>query len=63
LTFADARDALLRRGVGEDTIAELGRLFERCEAGRYAGGAAAGGADSLADRALAVMRRMEKRLR
>ena len=63
LTFADARGALLRRGVGEDTIAELGRLFERCEAGRYAGGAAAGGADSLADRALAVMRRMEKRLR
>lgn len=38
LTFADLRSELERRGAGEETLAELRRLFEHCEAGRYAGG-------------------------
>ncbi len=39
LTFADASPALESRGASKETIRELKRLFDRCEAGRYAGSA------------------------
>jgi len=39
LTFADLRPVLEARGAGEELISEWKRLFDRCEAGRYAGAA------------------------
>ena len=39
LTFADIRPALEAHGAGEELIGEWKRLFDRCEAGRYAGAA------------------------
>ncbi len=37
LTFADVKRALEGAGVAEDLVLEWKRLFDRCEAGRYAG--------------------------
>ena len=42
LTFTDAEKELSSRGVSTEAMAEWKRLFERCEAGRYAGGALGG---------------------
>ena len=62
--------ALSAATVGEQAQAEnfltgaLKQLFAECEAGRYAGSAAvAGGGASLADRALALAKDIERRLR
>ena len=44
LTFADVKPALESRGAGEATVERLRQVFDRCEAGRYAG-AAFGSAD------------------
>ncbi len=42
LTFDDVRKELEKREVDEEVIDELRTVFERCEAGRYAGGELAG---------------------
>ncbi len=42
LTFTDAEKELSSRGVSTEAMTEWKRLFERCEAGRYAGGALGG---------------------
>ncbi len=42
LTPTDAEKELSSRGVSTEAMAEWKRLFERCEAGRYAGGALGG---------------------
>ncbi len=39
LTFSDLKPVLEAHGAGEDLIREWKRLFDRCEAGRYAGAA------------------------
>ena len=48
LTFADAERELAARGVSTETTTEWARLFERCEAGRYAGGALGGATEQEA---------------
>ena len=42
LTFADVEQRLTERGVDRGLIQILNNLFERCEAGRYAGGTLGG---------------------
>lgn len=39
LTYADAEGPLRRRGAGEESLAGLRKVFDTCEAHRYAGGA------------------------
>jgi hypothetical protein len=64
LTFADVAEALRQRGAGEETMAELQRLFEECEAGRYAGGLqAADEPPQMIDRARQAAMRFEGELR
>jgi hypothetical protein len=62
LTLGDVRDRLARRGAGDARLAELEALFAECEAGRYAGGAV-GARGALRDRALALVRGLEKVLK
>ncbi len=62
LTFSDAEAPLLDREVAEDLLAELRAIFNACEAGRY------GGTDDeelreVADRSLALARRLEEVLK
>jgi oxygen tolerance protein BatD len=63
LTFADAKPALLGNGAREETVGELKRLFERCEAGRYAG-AAFGSEDpaELRDAVVEIAKKLEGEL-
>ena len=42
LTYADVRKELENRNVGGEVLHDLKAVFERCEAGRYAGGELAG---------------------
>jgi hypothetical protein len=42
LTFADVELRLAARGVDSELIRTLNNLFDRCEAGRYAGGTLGG---------------------
>lgn len=60
LTFADVEPALAARGADSELIAEVRRIFERCEAGRYAGAAFGDGEPSrMADSVLAVAGKLE----
>jgi hypothetical protein len=63
LTFADVKPALERRGADGKTVEQLGQLFDRCEAGRYAG-AAFGSADpsELAQSVEDIARKLEEAL-
>ena len=64
ITFGDVKPVLEERGASADTIEAFGTLFERCEAGRYAGGALAGqDAATTARRILEVARDLEGSLR
>jgi len=58
LTCRDVEEALRGRDVAEETLREIRRIFEAAEASRYAGGAAADGAD-LAARSRAVVEELE----
>lgn len=63
VTFADVRPSLEQRGVDEETIRTLGQLFERCEAGRYAGVAFGDQEPSaLAQTAREIARKLERSL-
>jgi hypothetical protein len=64
LTFRDVQPPLAAAGLDEALLAEWKRLFERCEAGRYAG-AASGDEDpaSLAAAVLAAARQTEGALK
>ncbi|MBN1674406.1 MAG: BatD family protein [Kiritimatiellae bacterium] len=64
LTFRDVEGPLQRRGVEPDTLAGLKRLFEQCEAGRYAGASlTAADVNALIDQAGELAGRLEKRLK
>ena len=62
LTFADAEKELSARGVSVETTAEWARLFERCEAGRYAGGALGGATAETAQAIRGAAERTEQTL-
>ena len=64
ITFKDVKPVLEERGADAETVAALGTLFERCEAGRYAGGALAGAdAPATARRIVEVAKELEGSLR
>jgi hypothetical protein len=64
LTFADVAAALQQRGIAAETVEDLRRLFEQCEAGRYAGGMQAADEPSqLTERARHAASRLEQELR
>ncbi len=63
LTFADAERELSARGVSAETTAEWAGLFERCEAGRYAGGAFGRAAEETARAIRSAAERTEQVLR
>jgi BatD DUF11 like domain len=64
LTFTDVAPVLQQRGISAATVEELGRLFEQCEAGRYAGGIQAADAPaSMVERARQAAARLEQELR
>ncbi len=63
LTFADVRPLLEQRGVSAQSIDAVGRLFERCEAGRYAGPALSGQTPAeLAEAAKETIKNLEQML-
>jgi len=61
ITFTDVSHRLHDAGVGDKQVAALEALFHECEAGRYAGHTIAGDAP-LPDRALALVRELDRRL-
>ncbi len=64
ITFKDVKPVLEERGAGAETVEALGTLFERCEAGRYAGGALASeDAPATARRIVEVAKDLEGSLR
>jgi hypothetical protein len=65
LTFADVTGPLEQRGVPAEVRAALKRLFDTCEAGRYAGGAAAGSVErqQLLRQTLATVKEIERTIR
>ncbi|MCW5979437.1 MAG: protein BatD [Bryobacteraceae bacterium] len=63
LTFLDVKPSLEQRGMAADLVEAVKRLFERCEAGRYAGSAAAGeNAVSLKNSAIETIGGLERAL-
>jgi hypothetical protein len=63
LTFDDAEEVLRGRGVGEDTLQALKKLFDECEAHRYAGGAGVATENSaFLTRSLECLRTLDQEL-
>ena len=64
LTFRDVENRLREEGVDNENLGELKQLFDRCEAGRYAGGA---GTDAepknVAQQALNLVKKLERNLK
>ena len=64
LTWRDVEPHLRRRGVKPQTLTTLDDLFRECEAGHYAGTAeASADADSLPQRAVRLVKDIDRRLR
>lgn len=63
LTFKDVESALSGGGVREDTLRELQRIYEQCEAGRYAGRSDSLDTGDLTESALSVGREIERNLK
>ncbi len=64
LTFADVAPVLEQRHIAVETVEELRRLFEQCEAGRYAGGMqTADEPANMVERARQAAARLEQDLR
>ncbi len=63
LTFADVRPMLEQRGISRELIEELRHVFERCEAGRYAGAAFGDEKPSdLSGRLIEIIKKLEASL-
>ena len=63
ITFADVRPGLASRGADKEAVERLGTIFERCEAGRYAGAAYADlDAAHLSEAALEAVKAVERSL-
>jgi len=63
LTYNDVCTELLAKHVDADTLQELRSVIDDCEAGRFAGGTRAADPDRLRERAVAVARKLERKLR
>lgn len=62
LTFRDLKPVLEERGVAPETIEAVGKLFERCEAGHYAGAPADADPPELVREALETAQKVERTL-
>ncbi|MFC1493769.1 BatD family protein [Thermodesulfobacteriota bacterium] len=62
-TFEDVRQELESSGVEQDITERLKRMFESCEAGRYAGNITFKNSSSLIDEGISIARHLEKRLK
>jgi len=62
ITFNDVKDRLDENGVDQQTRKRLKDLFEKCEAGSYAGNLNILGSISLVNLAIDLARRLEKQL-
>jgi hypothetical protein len=64
LTFRDVEDGLKERGAADDIINNLRKLFQECEASRYAGGSVDGfDQTEFIDRTLNLIKDLERRLK
>ncbi|MFT5467567.1 MAG: tetratricopeptide (TPR) repeat protein [Verrucomicrobiales bacterium] len=62
LTIDDIREPLTAKNVGEETIGAVARIFEQCEASRYAGGDSSEDISALASRCREVAAKIESAL-
>jgi hypothetical protein len=63
LTFNDVKDRLASNGVDQPTLKQLKELFEKCEAGRYAGTAGILDAASITEKGSRIAKGLEKQLK
>ncbi len=63
ITFHDVKEVLASRGLDQGTLDRLKGLFERCEAGRYAGNAGRSDGASLAEQGILLAKDLEKKLK
>ena len=63
LTFNDRKETLSSRGLDQGIIDGLESIFRRCEEGRYAGSAGPADIAPIVERALALAREIEKKIR
>jgi hypothetical protein len=63
LTFNDVKEALKAKGLDQGTLDRLKALFERCEAGRYAGIGGSSDASSVAEQGILLAKDLEKKLK
>ncbi len=63
LTFNDVRDKLAAEDIDPGVLERLRILFEKCEAGRYAGTLGISDAVSLAEEAILLAKDLEKKLK
>jgi hypothetical protein len=63
LTFNDVKEALKAKGLDQGTLDRLKALFERCEAGRYAGIERSFEASSIAKQGILLAKDLEKKLK
>lgn len=63
LTFKDVKKPLIGKGVTADTLAGLNKVFECCEAGRYAGDTGLSEISVLTKQVLKIARELEKKLK
>ena len=63
ITFHDVKETLASRGLDQGTLDRLKGLFERCEAGRYAGNAGRSDGAYLAEQGFLLAKDLEKTLK
>lgn len=63
LTFRDVQDRLSKRNIEGEHIERLKDLFDRCEAGRYAGDNVLSGGASIAEKGMVLAKELEKVLK
>ncbi|MBN1832332.1 MAG: BatD family protein [Deltaproteobacteria bacterium] len=63
LTFNDVKEALKAKGLDPGTLDRLKALFERCEAGRYAGIGAGSDSSSIVEQGILLAKDLEKKLK
>jgi hypothetical protein len=63
LTFNDVKEALEEKGLDQDTLNRLKALFERCEAGSYAGIEGSSNTSSIAEQGILLAKDLEKKLK
>jgi hypothetical protein len=63
LTFNDVKETLEEKGLDQDTLNRLKTLFDRCEAGRYAGIGGSPDTTSIVEQGILLAKDLEKKLK